>query len=142
MVKIQKPYIPRFDLPIKAQCSHMTKRKVEISALGETRTALLLPFSDEVPAYCPNCIAKMTIKCWHCGQNIFINDIVGISKENDIEKINYPKEHTVVYDRIYQLVVGCYRKNCLPLRENLEIGTWQPPGLVVFDSNINTVIYL
>jgi hypothetical protein len=104
-------------------CGHETKLFSRVSIFGEDYFVKAHKNSE----YCPECLAKMSVKCAWCGETINVGDPITLysPKKQDF-KI---PEHAVVYKEEPLQLVGCLAFGCA-LSGGDRSGFWVQPGKV------------
>jgi len=105
-------------------CGHKAKLFSKVRVFGKE---ILLEMQKGF-AYCPECLAKMAIRCAWCGRFILPGDPITLYSPPDQDWII--PEYAVVYQKepVVQLV-GCMRLLCAEGAID-RTGFWVPPGRV------------
>ena len=105
-------------------CGHKTKLVCEIDVFGKKIIVQFNRHSEML--YCPECTAKMSIKCAWCEKSIMIGDPITLytPMKKDFE---IPK-HAVIYKKDPLQLVGCLRWDCADCGDRM--GFWDYPGKV------------
>jgi len=109
-----------------AKCGHMTKKKDDVNAFGESGTITISSFDKGQPEYCHRCLEKMVIRCAWCGNPIFIGDPVTLYSPKKDYKL---PDYAVFYNEKKKQVVGCLGWDCAETGGD-RAGFWIPPGKV------------
>ncbi len=104
-------------------CNHASPLTKKVSVFGEK---VVFSVDSSCPDWCPDCLAKMAIKCAWCGKSILPGDPVTLYTPAQGWKA---PEHAVVYQKDPFQVVGCLRMSCADTGSD-RAGFWVPPGKV------------
>jgi hypothetical protein len=111
----------------RALCGHIVPDNGVMTAFGETRNISIEPLANGKPAdYCPDCLAKMAIRCAWCGKAIFPGDPITLYTPQG--EFHLPGLAVKFSDKPLR-VVGCLRESCCEIGASRN-GFWMPPGKV------------
>jgi hypothetical protein len=113
-----------FSKSILAGCGHLTKRTGKIKVLGKIEK-IKLDKGVDIPLHCPECLAKMAIRCVKCGGVIFPGDLITLYKPEEIG-YDYSNYTTVLLGEKNISVVGCVSVGCSEFSRCA--GYWVAPG--------------
>ncbi|MDD4761683.1 MAG: hypothetical protein PHZ25_01505 [Candidatus Pacebacteria bacterium] len=116
-----------FRKKVKCDCGHVSSRRKIIYVFGEKYSLFFKEKGN--PEFCPNCLARMAIRCAWCGRPIMPNDPITLFSPKDTNfKIT---ENAFVYSENPLCLVGCLRwEGCCPFSYLYRAGFWIPPGKV------------
>lgn len=117
-----------FRKKVKCNCGHTSPRRKIIFILSEEYS---LSFKGKGnPELCPDCWARMAIKCAWCGKPIMPFDPITLYSPKNPDDFEIPK-HAVVYSENPLRLVGCLRwEGCCLFSHLNRAGFWVPPGKV------------
>ncbi len=104
-------------------CNHRSYLTKKVSAFGQEVT---FSVSSSFLVWCPDCLAKMAIRCAWCGKVVFPGDPITLYTPTQEWKV---PEYAVVYREDPFQVVGCLRMDCADTGAD-RAGFWVPPGKV------------
>lgn len=106
------------------KCGHRSVLVKEVEAHGEKQTART---DTQHLEYCPECLARMAIKCAWCGNVIWPGEPITLYSPS--KKDFQVPDGAVVYSKEPLLLVGCLGWNCAETGGDRS-GFWVPPGKV------------
>ena len=104
-------------------CGHKAKLFSQVDVFGEK----FFLTSKSKFKYCPECVAKMSIRCAWCGEPIKVGD--PITLYTPCKKDFQIPEYAVVYKKDPLQLVGCLRWDCADSGMS-RAGFWVEPGEV------------
>jgi predicted RNA-binding Zn-ribbon protein involved in translation (DUF1610 family) len=110
--------------PIVARCGHPVKRKTKVVVMGK-KEKLRVANENAVIELCPECMAKIAIRCVKCGRIIFPGDPITFYKSNEIGR-KYSR-YATSFDNS-NLFIGCIFGGCREFA--FCTGYWVAPGKV------------
>ncbi|MEK7658485.1 MAG: hypothetical protein AAB352_01300 [Patescibacteria group bacterium] len=108
---------------IASICGHKTKLFSPVEIFGE-KIFITLKRKFE---YCPECLAKMSIRCAWCGKSILVGDPITLN--TPVRKDWQVPDYAVKYKKDPLQLVGCLRWECADSGID-RAGFWMPPGKV------------